>query len=419
MPEGGEPQEGALSPKHILFVSGSIGLGHVTRDLAIAREVRTMIPVNVTWLAGAPADGVIREAGETLHPGSAHLVDMSAIAEAQTNGGRLSLIKYALRARRTWGRNFDVVDEIMAHGDFDLLVGDETYEIALGYRKKPARKKRPFIMIYDFVGFDAMSKHPLEKLGVYLWNRTWVGRGRGARTYADLGLFIGEEEDVPDVSFGPFLPSRRDWARTRCEFVGYVLDFAPPRYSDPVALRRELGYDLSPLVICAVGGTSIGRELLDLCGSAYPLLRQSIPDLQMVLVCGPRLDPRQLRVPQGVKVKGYVPALYKHLAACDLAVVQGGGTVTLELTALRRPFVFFPIEGHCEQEVHVAERLSRHQAGVRLRQSVTSPARLAEVILTNLGRSVHWPHIPVDGARLAAEAICRLLRDGSQCRAAS
>jgi predicted glycosyltransferase len=407
-----------VSPKHVLFVSGSIGLGHVMRDIAIARELKKLVPVDITWLAGAPADRFLRDSGETLHPGSTHMINMSAIAEAQANSGQLSLIKYALEARRTWGRNFDVVDEIMAQGEFDLLIGDETYEIALGYRKKPACKKRPFVMIYDFVGFDVMSKHPLEQLGVYLWNRTWVGRRGGERTYIDLGLFIGEEEDVPDVRFGPFLPSRREWARTRCEFVGYVLDFDPLRYSDAVTLRRELGYNPAPLVICAVGGTSIGRELLDLCGSAYPILKHSIPDLQMVLVCGPRLDQSALRVPLGVKVAGYVPELFKHLAACDLAVVQGGGTVTLELTALRRPFVFFPIEGHSEQEIHVAHRLSRHHAGIRLRQSDTQATRLAEVILENVGKTVQWPPIPVNGARQAAEAICGLLLSDSESPAA-
>jgi UDP-N-acetylglucosamine:LPS N-acetylglucosamine transferase len=110
-----------------------------------------------------------------------------------------------------------------------------------------------------------------------------------------------------------------------------------------------------------------------------------------------------------VKVKGYVHALYKHFAACDFAVVQGGGTATLELTALRRPFAFFPIEGHSEQEISVAGRLSRHKAGVRLRQSETSPARLAEVIRTNIGIPAQWPPIPVNGARAAAEAISELL----------
>jgi predicted glycosyltransferase len=402
-----------MTTRRILFVSGSIGLGHVTRDLAIARELRAMVPVDITWLAASPADRVIREAGEVLHPESEDLVDMSAIAEAQTSGGRLNLIRYALKARHTWDRNFDVVDGILSRGEFDLLIGDETYEIALGYRKHPARKKKPFVMIYDFVGFDAMSKDPIERLGVYLWNRTWAGSGGGARTYVDLGLFIGEEEDVPDRRFGPFLPSRREWARTRCTFVGYVLDFDPLRYTDASAIRSELGYGASPLVVCAVGGTSIGRELLELCGAAYPLVKRSVPDLQMVLVCGPRIDPRDVQVPEGVRVAGYVRGLHWHLAVCDLAVVQGGGTVTLELTALRRPFVFFPIEGHCEQEVYVAARLSRHQAGVRLRQSVTTPAQLAEVILANMGKHASWPHIPVNGARRAAEAIRDLLQGRS------
>ena len=398
-----------VSRRRVLFVSGSIGLGHVTRDLAIARELRSLAPVDITWLAGAPAPLVLRAYGEELHPASSRLVDMSGIAEAQTSGGRLSLIRYALSARKTWGRNFEVVEEVMAQGGFDLLVGDETYEVALGYRREPARKRRPFVMIYDFVGFEAMSKSPLEQLGVYLWNRTWAGKGAGERTFVDLGLFIGEEADVPDVAFGPFLPNRRQWARTRCRFVGYVFDFDPARCADAGALRRALGYLPSPLIVCAVGGTAIGRELLELCGAAYPLLQRSIPDLQMILVSGPRLDPASLRVPGGVTVQGYLSELYKHLAASDLAIVQGGGTVTLELTALRRPFLFFPIEGHCEQEVHVANRLARHGAGIRMRQSATSPAQLAEVVLQNIGTPVRWPEIPVNGAQTAAEAIRSLL----------
>jgi len=401
-----------MEPKRVLFVSGSIGLGHVTRDLAMVRALRALLPVEVTWLAGAPADGFLREAGERLHPAAADLVDMSAIAEAQAAHGRLSLIRYALTARRTWDRNFEVVDGVMATGEYDLLVGDETYEIALGYRRRPAHKRKPFVMIYDFVGFDAMSNHPLERIGVYLWNRTWAGKGRGERTYVDLGLFIGEEEDVPDVSFGPFLPGRREWAKTRCRFVGYVLGFDPAGCADVAALRRELGYGPAPLVVCAVGGTSIGRELLDLCAAAYPALTRAVPDLQMVLVCGPRLDPRALRAPPGVRVESFVPALHRHLAACDLAVVQGGGTVTLELTALRRPFLFFPIEGHCEQEVQVAARLARHRAGVRLRQSATTPTGLADAVLANLAAPVAWPGIPTDGARQAAAAIAGLLGGG-------
>jgi len=77
----------------------------------------------------------------------------------------------------------------------------------------------------------------------------------------------------------------------------------------------------------------------------------------------------------------------------------------LELTALRRPFIYFPLEGHFEQNLVVAERLARHQADERLLYSKTTPERLAEAVLGQLGREASWPPIPTDGARRAAELI--------------
>ena len=31
-------------------------------------------------------------------------------------------------------------------------------------------------MIYDFIGMDAMGWNPMERLGAYLWNRSWSRR---------------------------------------------------------------------------------------------------------------------------------------------------------------------------------------------------------------------------------------------------
>jgi predicted glycosyltransferase len=71
--------------------------------------------------------------------------------------------------------------------------------------------------------------------------------------------------------------------------VGHVINFRPEEVGDRAELRRRLGYGDGPLVVCSVGGTSIGRELLELCGQAFLPLRESLPGVQMVLVCGPRL----------------------------------------------------------------------------------------------------------------------------------
>ena len=62
-------------------------------------------------------------------------------------------------------------------------------------------------------------------------------------------------------------------------------------------------------------------------------------------------------------MRAYVHNLYRHLAACDLAVVQGGLTTAMELTANRRPFLYFPLRHHFEQNFHVRHRLERYGAG--------------------------------------------------------
>ena len=58
-----------MNPPRLLFISGSGGLGHVTRDLAMARALRhTMSGVEIRWLAASPASDVLQEAGEQLLP---------------------------------------------------------------------------------------------------------------------------------------------------------------------------------------------------------------------------------------------------------------------------------------------------------------------------------------------------------------
>jgi UDP-N-acetylglucosamine:LPS N-acetylglucosamine transferase len=129
----------------------------------------------------------------------------------------------------------------------------------------------------------------------------------------------------------------------------------------------------------------------------------------MVLICGPRLATDELKVPEEIEVKGYVPALYEHFAASDLAIVQGGGTTTIELTALNRPFLYFPLAMHCEQQIHVAGRLARHQAGIKMVYSQTTANILADMVIANLGKEVNYNPIPVNGAQKATQFISELL----------
>jgi predicted glycosyltransferase len=176
-------------------------------------------------------------------------------------------------------------------------------------------------------------------------------------------------------------------------------------------VRQRLGYAPGrPLVICAVGGTGIGRHLLRKTIDAWPLIRAQRPGAQCVAVAGPRIDPASLPQSPGLEVRGYVQCLYEHLAVSDLAIVQGGLATTMELTITRRPFLYFPLAGHFEQLYHVAHRLDAHRAGQRLLYQDTNADALADAVLQALrtDTSGYRQHQP-GAARRAASLIAELL----------
>ena len=400
-----------MATKTILYVSGSIGLGHVTRDLAIARELRKQYPgVELSWLASHPATIPLKEAGEKLLPEADIYANANIHAEKAARGFGMNLLKYLSNERKTSWHNIKVFKQIIRREQFDVVIADEAYELAVALAMKMILIDSPFVMIYDFFGLNPMTKNPIEKFITNLSNRMWARWNRKLFSEGkNLALFAGEPEDIPDEKLGFLLPCRRDHAKAYYKFTGYILPFDPAEYSNNTRVREKLGYGKEPLVVCSIGGTAIGKELLVLCGRAYPIIKRKVPDLHMVLICGPRLSVESLKVPDGVEVKGYVPALYEHFAASDLAIVQAGGTTTLELTVLRRPFLYFPLSLHCEQQVHVAGRLARHKAGVKMVYSQTTPKILAEKVIANIGKNIDYRPIPAKGAQKAAQLICELL----------
>ena len=107
----------------------------------------------------------------------------------------------------------------------------------------------------------------------------------------------------------------------------------------------------------------------------------------MIVVAGPRIDPASLDAPAGVEVRAFVPNLDRHLAACDLALVQGGLTTCMELTAAGTPFLYFPLKNHFEQNFHVAHRLDRYGAGRRMEFATSTPDMIADAMVDALARA--------------------------------
>jgi UDP:flavonoid glycosyltransferase YjiC (YdhE family) len=129
----------------------------------------------------------------------------------------------------------------------------------------------------------------------------------------------------------------------------------------------------------------------------------------MVVVAGPRIDPRRLPAVPGVEVHAYVHDLYRHLAACDVAVVQGGLTTTMELVASNRPFLYFPLGHHFEQTFHVPHRLARYGAGRRMDYATASPDAIGEAIAEEIGQEVRYRPVDPQAAGRVAARIAEML----------
>src|SRR5206468_12557196 len=124
---------------------------------------------------------------------------------------------------------------------------------------------------------------------------------------------------------------------------------------------------------------------------------------------GRRIDPSSLRNHPRLQVRPYEDKLYRQLAACDLAVVQGGLTTGMELTANRRPFLSFPLRHHFEQNFHVRHRLEHYGAGRTMDFDRDGPAEIAEAIAEEIGREVDYLPVDPGGAARAASLIAELL----------
>ena len=214
---------------------------------------------------------------------------------------------------------------------------------------------------------------------------------------------------MPD-RLGADLPLVRDWTRQHFDFSGYITGFDPAALSDRAALRSELGYKPDETVcIVTVGGSGVGAYLLKRVIESYAVTKRLVPSLRMIAVAGPRIDPATLPSAEGLEIRAYVHELYRHLAACDIAVVQGGLSTTMELTANRRPFLYFPLRHHFEQNFHVRHRLERYHAGRCMDYETATPETIAHAIASELKRTIEYLPVETDGAARAASRIAELI----------
>jgi len=334
-------------PKRALYLSSPIGLGHARRDLAIARELRRQVPgLEIDWLAQDPVTRVLEAEGERIHPASAWLANESAHIERESAEHDLHAFQAIRRMDEILVANFMVFHDVVREQSYDLWVGDEAWELDYFLHENPEEKRAPYVWLTDFVGWLPMPDGgEREAFLTADYNAEMIEHIDRFPRLRDRAVFVGNPADIVPDRFGPGLPGIREWVEGHYEFSGYVTGF----------------------------------------------------------------DPASLPSHDGLEVHPYVHNLYQHLAASDLAVVQGGLTTCMELASAGRPFLYFPLAHHFEQNYHVPHRLRQYNAGRQMDFATATPEVIATAVADEIGRQVAYRPVETDGATRAASLIAQLL----------
>jgi predicted glycosyltransferase len=349
---------------------------------------------------------------ERIHPASAELASESAHITAESSEHDLDAFDAIRRMDEILVNNFMVFHDAVVDGAYDLVIGDEAWDVDHFLHENPELKSTAFAWMTDFVGWLPMPAGGDRQAFLTAdYNAEMIEHIERFPRLRDRAIFVGDPDDIVPDDFGPGLPSIRAWTERHFAFSGYVTGFDPtPLIEGRDALRRELGFhDDERVVIVTVGGSGVGESLLRRVIASYPEAARRVNGLRMIAVAGPRIDPASLGAANGVEVRAFVPDLYKHLAASDLAVVQGGLTTTMELAAARRPFLYFPLRNHFEQNRHVRHRLERYRAGRRMDFDSADPGVIADAIAGEIDRPVDYRPVAADGAARAAALIAEVL----------
>ena len=371
--------------RRVLYLSSPIGLGHARRDLAVADALRKARPdVEISWLTQSPVSDFL----ESARGGGAPGVTLAGqrVAARRVRGGRA-------RPARVPG---DPPDGRGARRELHGLprprhrgaVRPLGRRRGLGRRPLPARapaaQARPVRVDDRLRRLGADGRRRRRRGGTHLRLQRRDGRAHRPLPPAAGPLRLRRRprrrrRPAP----GAGLPSIRAWTEEHFDFAGYVMGDRP----EPGARRAS-----------AAVGLPAGRDGLPgqrrrlrgrrppaaQGGRGVPEASARIPGLRMVVVAGPRIDPGR-SPPAGLDIRGFVPDLDLHHAACDIAVVQGGLTTTMELTAGGRPFLYFPLGHHFEQQVHVHHRLHRYGAGRGMDYREADPSTIADALAPELG----------------------------------
>lgn len=303
-----------------VFFTSPIGLGHATRDIAIAEELNA----DVLFVSGEGAAELLTRKGyRTLDVYRPKKFDVES-------GQLLHSFRWLMDYYSYYKKCKAIAKGILGEHE-GLVISDEDFaSIAIAEEKS---RRRVIITDITETHFTTGAASIMERK----MNKT-------------MQKMMGKCDCViiPDAG--------QD--RENVVHVGPIVRRAS---ADRDSLRKSLGFKKKTIVL-SVGGTDAGKYLIEKTLAAYRKL-QSRLDAELVIVSGPSL---KLPDSQDYQNPGFVDNLHELIFAADLVVSLAGKSTMDESIAYGTPGIFIPIRGHFEQEQGAARLGYRHDDIFRL-----------------------------------------------------
>ena len=173
-------------------------------------------------------------ADESVHPASLYLSSESAHLQSEAHEHGLNAFQAIRRMDEILVANFSIFQELLDGGDYDVVIGDEAWDIDHFWHENPELKRSAFVWMTDFVGWLPAPGTGRTALAITAdYNAEMIEHVERFRRVRDRSIFIGDREDIAPHGFGPGLPGIREWTTQHFEFPGYVSGFSHPNTMPP------------------------------------------------------------------------------------------------------------------------------------------------------------------------------------------
>ena len=289
--------------KDLDFFSSPIGLGHVTRDIAISKNFNKFSTNFITGSGGA----------EMLRKMDLKVQDVYNPPSFIVKGGTLkSPAKWLWNYFQYYKECKSISKKIITRDNPDLIVSDEDFA-SLSVAQE---MKIPTVLVTDILethftkGLASIIERKMNKSMSEIINR------------CEIVILPEKGEDQDNIRrVGPIV---RQTNFSRDE------------------IRKKFSFEKTTIVI-SIGGTDAGLFLIENAIDAISKINQ---DVEIILISGPSVN----RKFDKVRDLGFVSNLHEIIFAADLLISLAGKSTIDEANAYGTPAIFIPIKGHFEQE---------------------------------------------------------------------